>query len=390
MCQPTKSLHCLLFDVMKQRLTYIDNYRVFLIVLVITGHISVVYGGTGKGTWPYIEKVTDFFTKAALAAFDALILGFVLTSFFFVSGYFVPKALNQKGFRKFITDRLIKFSVPVIFYFFVLSNINRFLGQTARGVFNGSFFEFIQLSWSNGIYGRIGIMWFVVALLLFSIVYALFERVFYKSKWFNAPPLPSHRHTFTFVILMSAFIYISRIWFPLKGFSLSDFPLGSMVLFFLFFLLGTLAYKGNWLENINERVARPWFLVLLFVIILAFIAIATGNSGYETQQVQGYGIWHSLGFALWEVVLSVGMLLNLLLVFKNHFNSVSSFSIALSQSSFTAYTIHPTIIILVTVYMKSWVIFPFVKFLLASAIILVIVFSLSWLITRIPGVRKML
>ncbi len=373
---------------MKQRLAYIDNYRTFLIMIVITGHISGVYGGTGKGTWPYIEQVTDAFTKATLATFDAVILGFVLTSFFFVSGYFVPQALSRKGFKKFITDRIIKFSGPVLFYFFILSNINRYMGQTTKGLYEGDLFGFIQYSWSNGVYGRLGIMWFVAALLMFSIGYAILDKIAAKREWFNPTRLPSHKSILSFMLLVSAFLFISRIWFPIKGFSISDIPLGSMVLFFLFFLLGALAYKGEWLHKLNNIYVRPWLIAVMFLFVLAIFAIATGNSGYDSQQVHGYGTLHSLAFALWETVLGIGILISLMLLFKNKFNYTNRLTNALSQSSFVAYIIHPTIIILITVSIKSWVIFPLLKFLLASSIILIIVFSLSWLITRIPGVKK--
>lgn len=372
---------------MKQRLAYIDNYRTFLIIIVITGHISGVYGGTSKGTWPYIELVNDFFTKAALATFDAVILGFVLSSFFFVSGYFVPQAMERKGFRMFITDRIIKFSIPVLFYFLILSQINRYLGQTAKG-FDGTLAEFVTQSWHNGIYGRIGIMWFVGALLLFSVAYAFYHKLFSNRSWFIPKVFPSNWQIFAFMASLSLFIYVSRIWFPLKGFSVSDLPIGSMILFFLFFMLGARANQGNWLEKLKPEVVNLWFALVCILIVLAIGLIVTGNSGYESGIIQGGGTILSLSFAVWEVVLGVGILMKLLQLFKRKLNYQSRFSEALSQSSFVAYIIHPTIIILVTVALKPVILFPFAKFLLACGIVLFLVFTLSWLITRIPGVRK--
>ena len=95
----------------KKRLYYLDNLKVFLIILVIIHHVGQAYGSTGV-SWFYscpgdrVEPLWLFFL------FNA---SFAMGLFFFISGYFFPGSFDRHGGRKFINDKLTRFAIPLVF-----------------------------------------------------------------------------------------------------------------------------------------------------------------------------------------------------------------------------------------------------------------------------------
>jgi len=158
---------------MKQRLIYLDNIKVFLIAYVITGHIAASYGAIGGGRWSYIEQGNDFLTKAVLSLFVLVAYSFLMGMFIFIAGYFTYPSLKSKGVSHFVKDRIIRLSIPLILYYFFLGPVARYITKLAKGE-DLTFFQFITDSYQSGVYGHLGVMWFIVLILLFSLAYALF------------------------------------------------------------------------------------------------------------------------------------------------------------------------------------------------------------------------
>lgn len=95
----------------KNRLYYLDNLKVLLIFLVIIHHVGQTYGSTG-GAWFYSYPGDRVESLRFLFRFNA---AFFMGLFFFISGYFLPASFDRHGARKFITDKLIRFGIPLIF-----------------------------------------------------------------------------------------------------------------------------------------------------------------------------------------------------------------------------------------------------------------------------------
>jgi glucan biosynthesis protein C len=93
------------------RLYYLDNLKIFLIILVVIHHVGQAYGSTG-GSWFYSypgERVKP------LELFFLFNASFFMGLFFFISGYFFPGSFDRHGPRKFIADKLVRFGIPLIF-----------------------------------------------------------------------------------------------------------------------------------------------------------------------------------------------------------------------------------------------------------------------------------
>ncbi|QXV65404.1 acyltransferase family protein [Mucilaginibacter sp. 21P] len=108
--------------------------------------------------------------------------------FFLLSALFVPASYYKKGVLRFLSDRLLRFGVPLVFYAFILSPIMNFMVYRYAGKHPITFMQFL-----TGYDGWIqfGVLWFVWALLLFNIVYVLVIRLAGdKPPVFKTPSIP--------------------------------------------------------------------------------------------------------------------------------------------------------------------------------------------------------
>ena len=144
-----------------------DNLRVRVIAVVVVWHTVIAYlGGTG---WYYLDRTTS---KAWAAAITPawVIAGFALGPLFLVAGWFSARSLAHKGAGGFARTRLLRLGVPLIVFIFLINPLASYLGNL-RGARHPSLADYL-----GGTYGA-GPLWFVAALLAFSLAYALLRRL---------------------------------------------------------------------------------------------------------------------------------------------------------------------------------------------------------------------
>jgi len=261
------------------RLWYIDNLRIFLISLVVLHHLSITYGA--PGSWYYNETEAGFPEIIPMLLFVLTNQSFFMGMFFFVSAFFILPSLKRKGTGKFVKDRLIRLGIPLLLFYFILSPLTVFLlHRFIRGdeVFLIDF-------WLNQRGAGFGPLWFVEALLLFTLVFLLVK-----------PEKVNRQISFpgTFVILLAAIAtgflqYLIRIWLPV-GWSMpfTNFQLPFFVQYIFLFVLGILAYKNNWMDAITFTAAKKWFLFAQFILFIVFPLIFILGGSFEFK-VSSFG-----------------------------------------------------------------------------------------------------
>jgi len=89
------------------RITFLDNIRSLIIILVLILHSGASYG-TGVEFWPFHDNnpngIIDFFMFLC----DV----FLMAIMFFVAGYFVLPDLLKKGLPRFIKSKLKRLGFP--------------------------------------------------------------------------------------------------------------------------------------------------------------------------------------------------------------------------------------------------------------------------------------
>lgn len=376
--------------VMKQRLIYLDNIKVFLIAYVITGHIAASYGAIGGGRWSYLEQGTDFLTKAVLSLFVLVAYSFLMGMFIFIAGYFTYPSINKKGVNRFVKDRIIRLSIPLVLYYFILGPVARFITKLAKGE-DISFTQFITDSYKSGVYGHLGVMWFIVLILCFSVAYAVFFKFFpdgfYRPK---DEEFPVTQKIAFFILIVGLASFITRILFPMGGDFVGSRPLGSMVFFGTSFFLGTTAARYKWLDKLTYSKAKPWFISSVVVMLIPVLLLLIFRRNLNFRLIAQPGSIASLFYAYWEVIKTLGTGMIAVVVFRKYLNSPGKLADALGRSVLLAYFLHPLVCSLFFYAFAGTGLYPLIKFSIVAPSALVCTFALAWLLLQIPFVRKIM
>jgi len=123
----------------------------------------------GGSNWYYVDPATS---KAWVTVFfpASVISLFALGPLFLVAGWFSARSLAHKGAGAFARTRLLRLGAPLIVFIFVINPLASYLGDLGRGL-HPNLADYLR-----GVYAA-GVMWFVAALLAFSLAYALLRRV---------------------------------------------------------------------------------------------------------------------------------------------------------------------------------------------------------------------
>ena len=369
-----------------KKLFYIDNLKVGLITLVVLQHALITYGV--EGGWYYAQKTTLTSAVVPMTLLAIINQSFFMGFFFFLSAYFVPGSYNKKGAAIFVKDRLIRLGIPLVFYSFILSPMLIYLVYYFGEGHHISFIQFLDgfHDWIN-----FGVLWFVAALLLFTLVYVLWRIVSkkYQSKSLTAP---SSRMILGFAAAVGILSFLARIVFPI-GWILN--PVGFQLAYFsqyvALFLLGLVASKNNWLDTFpyhkGKRFARYAPRLLLFLMVISVIEkVAKTPQAYLTGGLH----WQQLFYAVWEQLLGFSIIVALLSYGKKLWNKSSLLMGKLSRNAFAVYIFHPLVLITLSLSFRNWDVDPALKFLVVAPLAVVGSFLLASVITLIPGVRKII
>jgi surface polysaccharide O-acyltransferase-like enzyme len=387
------------------RYFYIDNLRTMVIMLVILLHLAVTYSNLGR--WYYNEDhVQGFFGQIFFGLFQTFVQGFSMGLLFLVAGYFTPGAFERKGFGRFVKDRWRRLGLPSLFY---LLAVTPFICWTElpssqwRGSAS-SFPEFYGgylMSAGMKLLG-IGPMWFALALLIFSIIYALLRAVRPPAAstgggWGNA----SFGILVALIMIIAAGAFLLRLVFPL-GTMFWGMQLCYFSQYIVLFIAGIFAYRSKVHERITSAAGRRWLIagiVLgfagLFVIKWAAgvydFSAHTTNFRNAAATIAGGASLLSISFALWESFVAVSMTVGLMALFRDKLNGGGGLARKLSDSSFAVYMFHPPIIIAVTLAMQMLTIAPVLKWAIAGLISVPLCFLLAYhVLLRIPVLNRIL
>ena len=365
------------------RLFYIDNLRIFLISLVVLHHFAITYGAPGD--WYYNETEASFPEVLFRSMFVATNQSFFMGMFFFISAFFILPSLERKGLKKFISDRLLRLGIPLLVFYFVLSPLTVFIRDFFIAGKEARLAEYLIRGWGRGF----GPLWFVEALLFFTFVFLMLRQTGLKLRI----KFPGTAKIIAFALVTGLLQFIIRIERPV-GWSMpfTNFQFPFFVQYIFLFGLGIIAYKNNWLESISFQTGKRWFLFAQSLIFVAFplLFIAGGAAQNGTDAFMGGFTWQSLGYAVWEQVLCVSLIIGLLGISKELSNKQGNTARQLSESAYGVFVFHAPLIVGVSAFFAGWDISGLLKFLILSPIALVTCFLTAWIAKQIPGVKNVL
>jgi Acyltransferase family len=380
------------------RITYIDSIRIFLTILVVLHHLSIIY--TGSGSWTYTENREDVFTAALGNWFTAVNHSYFMGLFMLISAYFVPASYDRKGARNFVKDRLIRLGIPLVIYGLVIRPILFYVGYSKFGGLELSFWNWYthQYFQAYGWTGQ-GPTWFLTALLIFSLLYVLWRLIIstrpqiasQESKPASESSFPRNLTIALFALGLAVMSFIVRLRFPSDTVFLPlNFQLADFSQYIALFIIGLVAYQHNWLERLPDKTGKFW-LTIAVVMILAFPPIAILGGAMENDlPFKGGWHWQALLATTWQSFICVSMCISVIYIFRRYFNRQGKLAGFLSRNAYTVYLIHEPVITFTALALVGLTLYPLLKFGLVALITIPLCFGLSSLIRKLPYTQRVL
>ncbi|MGO9921126.1 MAG: acyltransferase family protein [Isosphaeraceae bacterium] len=376
----------------RPRFLYIDNLRILLTGLVVIHHAAVTYSDIPM--WYYTEPAKD----RSSVALDALLIldqTFFMGFFFLISGYFVPTSYDHKGGRAFLQDRLVRLGIPLAVFAVLLGPIlvaGFYALARAEAAAKGadlSYWSFYLSSMSPGP------LWFVEVLLLFCALYVLARR--FWTGPVPAPPIEVARvrppvefmvailgYSLTLAVLTSLWrmvVPVGQFW-PIVGLPTPAY----LPQYASLFVVGLVACRRGWVQALP--VSAGWFgltqalFATVAVVPIAFWARSAFAASIRT--------WGSILYATWDSLFAVGVIVALLVLFRQKLNRQGTLASVMSQLAYTVYIIHPLVLVALG-YAFRWLhAIAVVKFALIAVLGIPLCWASAYLVRALPYAKRVL
>ena len=390
----------------RQREYFLDNLKVFLTFLVVFHHTCCAFGTT---SWYYcigVNKENQVRNTMGLAVLT-LNQSYFMCLFFFISGYFVP-ASHKKGKRAFIEGKIRRLGLPLYLFAFVVYPLLMF---TMAKCFNNGSPDDKERAYTFPM-PEAGPAWYILWLLFFCAVYATVREDASRS----VPEKPTLGECMKWGLFAGLVQGAILILFPkMHSFGAMPITFGSLPMDILFFVAGTKARKGRWLST--DPASKEWILTEDQRRAVTWAVLGCGgyvaivgtfmNYSLSVSPTYFYGLWIALSgpFAVSISLLEIDWS-------QRHFNYQTPRTAWLAQSAYMVYLFHPWVLIVCTyvyVYILKAGFGVDLKFdmpyglasvtaidnallwggLFGVGIITqVVVWPLSWLLRKLPGIRS--
>lgn len=367
-----------------------DNLRLVLISGVIVAHVATAYVVDLVG-WYYEQRTTSQLATTVLS-FPILLGGmFGLGPLFVLAGWLSAHTLARRGTGSFVRSRLVRLGVPLVVFTLLIDAVADYLGKV-HSLPRRSLADYLVDSTGTR---DMGPLWFVAALLVFSLLYAAWRTLRPRRGTSDDDPTPAAAthgppvRTLLVAGLVVAFgsFAVWQVWrhgseTPLNA-NWPHWPQAATM-----FTLGVLAGERGWLEALPWRRARRmgWIALagVLAVAALAGVTIATA----DVDDMTGGPHWQAAALAVLDATVAVTWVWWMLALFRRRWNTQRPWAVRASRGSYAAFLIHPVVLVLLSlaVHDAPWP--AELKFVVVAAVGVPATFLVGYGITRIPGIRR--
>jgi glucan biosynthesis protein C len=377
----------------KTRLFFVDNLRILLIILLVLHHLAITYGHSGM--WYYLEGRPDDITVLVATLFTANNQAFFLAFFFMISGYFTPGSYDRKGPWPFLKDRLLRLGIPLLFYIVVIDPLIVYAVASSVGGVPVSFWEFLGQYFGNYRGLGTGPLWFIETLLIFTVFYVVWRLLAKPSvtpAQRDGKP-PSNLAIAIFALVLGVVTFIVRIWLPIGWeFELLRLQFPYFPQYIALFVVGIIAYRLNWFLGIPTATGKLWLgiAIICILVVLPVVFVLGGALEGNTDPFLGGVHWQSLALSVWEQFVCMGMVIGLLVLFRERLNHQGVLAKAMAASAYTVYIIHAPVIVFLGLALRGVILHPLLKFALVAPVALALCFLLANFIRKLPLARDIL
>jgi Acyltransferase family len=328
---------------MRSRLAYLDAIKVLLVVGVIAMHTAITYGL--DGSW-YLESYEEMSGGVVGAVTACLGVGwlFGLGLFFLIAGRLTGPSFDRKGPSRFAKERLLRLGVPLAVYTLLVSPALEYVSYRENDGGTEPFWPFVREQvWHLAP----GPTWFLEALLVFSLGYALLRVLRSEPRAPVARPLPG-RDVAAVALAIGAGAFVVHLAFPI-GSEQFHLQLAMFPQYVILFSLGVAAGRRGWLETLTPRLQRRCGQAGL-AAALAFpgLLLAGGffEGGAAEDRFAGGLHWQAAAGALLEGVLATCVSLWAVAHFRrNEERYFCPLVRRMAPSAYGAFVVHPPVLV---------------------------------------------
>ncbi|GAB2862142.1 acyltransferase family protein [Lentzea nigeriaca] len=349
------------------RLAWIDRLRITVIAGVVVVHVATAYLSDLAG-WYYEERTTSSVVTDVAALPLALGAVYGLAPLFLISGWLARISVSRHGAASFVRSRVLRLGVPALVFLLLVDPFTDWLGGTGRTLGSHLADPFGERDF--------GPMWFVVALLVFSTLYAVV-------------PLPHGKSGVRVVVAVAALIAVADLvlwqWVGYATPTLWNLQLAHWTQAAGMFVLGAMVD----LDDVPRRFSGACGRVALAAIIALSGTWALTLTDDGPRAIIGGWHWSVVAFALLDGVIAVLGSVWLVRWFSSRWNGVAGeVTVRAGRGSYAAYVLHPTVLVLLSLAARPLPWPPEAKFVLVAVVGVPLCFVVGYFVTRIPGVRR--
>ena len=361
----------------RPREQWADNLRVAVIAGVIVMHTATSY--VVDIGWYYDDELTTSGVWPMILSPPAMIGAlFALGPLFLVAGWFSARSLAHRGPGGFVRSRLLRLGVPLLVFVLLIHPLTNYLGNLRQE--HRSFASYLATT-------EVGVMWFVAALLTFTVAYAALRCVRPAAQ--PRPLRPGLLAAAALAIAVSSF----AVWqpWPVTGDTFLNLRWGEWPQGAVLFALGVHGAEAGWLEDFPPVLARRlgWVAaagVAALMTLVLYLVLAGG----EDQALTMGGVLPTMAFALLDGVIAVTGTLWFLSWLRRRWPAHGVVLGKAARASYATYFIHPLVLTSVMVLFAWVALAPEIKFVLVAAAGVAVCFTAGYALTRVPGISKVL
>jgi fucose 4-O-acetylase-like acetyltransferase len=356
---------------MKTRIYFLDNLRTFLILLVVLLHSGIVYETILENLW----IVSDPIKNSSIGLIRLYLDVFVMFIIFFISGYFIPRSLENKNAWEFIKSKFKRIMLPWIMAVFTLIPAYKVIFLFSRGLPQEEWYSYFHIFQRTG--GDLYLfsdnpvqnwLWFLPVLFLFQVFYLVLSKT-------NVLSIKLSLRTGVLLTFFMGLGYSLLISFnELSGWfhsPLLHFQRERLMVYFMVFLLGSLCYKLNVFEsNKKNKKNYIWAHVTLSVSLSVFTIVALNLFfNMVTPDRNYFFVSDSVDMIILYTTLLLSMLSFLyvfIYLFRFKFNKSNVLMAHLNKNSYQVYIIHVVVMGVIALLMLNLNMPAFIKYLLLT------------------------
>jgi hypothetical protein len=358
------------------RLPSVDNLKIAVIAGVVVVHAATAY--IIDIDWYYdTERTTSQLWQVLLGLPVLLGAVFGLGPLFLLGGVFAAASLARKGPGRFVHGRLLRLGVPLVVFVAIIDPLTGYLGDLPEDQAPGLWGQLAPASKTRDA----GPLWFVAALLTFSLIYAAWRWSHPASSRGGAAPRPRQLLIAAAVIAVGSFAV--RLRWPWIGDTFlvlrwQEWPQGA-VLFTLGVLWGERGWRGRVPVAWSHRCGR---VAIAGLAALSLLVAMTSSGDEELHPLLGGWHWQSLAFAILEGTVAATFSLWLVAWFGRRWTQQGRLAKRASRGAYAAYVLHAPALVLVSLAALPLPLPPEAKFVLVAGAGVVAAFTLGWAVTR--------